>query len=328
MVHALLLSVLAQAPAAAAEAARATHIEYRIAPLADLWCLVRRDSADPASAPPEFLQPAVVAARALEPPAGQPPPWGLLEAALIRCEDAAALPAAFAKLPETVGEGAAQRPLREPAQRLAEALQAAEASFRKELWPERQKALQAAQEDLQAGLGAHEAECFADVLAAFGMSDPGLALPVYLVGDEPPPGAHTIATRGGTASFVSIGKVQGSLLAEMVLHETIHALDRASSDQPTLLADLRQRLKQSGLAPNAAALRDVPHLLFFAEAAGTIQRRLDPAHKPYGEAFGVYARIGSVSEPVMAAWSAYRKGELGRDEAVSRLVQAAEAANP
>lgn len=299
-----------------------TRLEYHHSALVDLWCLVRARVAGGGEAPAlEGLAEAVAAARELEQSVGLPPAWGLLEGNLVACADAAALVKAFEALPEKLERPPAPaRPLRAPALKLAQALQSVEGAFQEQLWPQRRQALEAALASLQAGLGAHAAQCFADVTAAFGMRDPGTPIPVYLVTEEPPPGAHTIRTRGGTASFVSIHKVEGSLLAEMVLHEAIHALDSATGDQDTVLVDLRGRLEQAGVLPNSPVMRDLPHILMFAQAADTIRRVLDPAHRPYAEVSGVYERIGPRSQAVVDAWGAHREGKINRDEALDRIV--------
>lgn len=300
-----------------------TRLDVRINPLVDLHYLVRRSIDTPAEMPQiaGFAE-AVDAARAVQTKLGSPLYWGFLEGILAEQQTVAGLTEAFGLLPVTKQLRTGRTvPLREIALRYAEALVSVESPFGETVWPQHQAILATAAQRLADVLAPREAECLHYIMQHIGMTDPLDAIPVYLVSTAPFPGGFTHRRRGGGGvCFVSVENHGDALLCEIVLHETLHALEVATEGQPTALRQLRLQLREAGLGPNDRALRDVPHTVIFVQAAETVRRLLDPTHQHYGEICGYYAKVPAAVHAVIPAWQAYLDGKLSRSQAVERIV--------
>lgn len=109
----------------------------------------------------------------------------------------------------------------------------------------------------------------------------------------------------------------GSQWLEIVVHESIHALDLTGE---SALDVLRQRLGMLDPRLPAREAWNVSHAVMFAQAAGTVRRLLAPHHRDYGEVSGVYTRLPKGAEVVAPAWQAWMRGEISRDAAIDRIV--------
>lgn len=328
-----LLAVVATLPLAlaspvrpGAETSAPTRLVFEVTPAVDLFFHVRTLAADASASVPAEFAPAVEAVRALDKELGGfSLAWGPVEGLLPGCKGAADVEAAFARAPETFELRPGQNVgLRAGALRIAAALKAVEPAFLTGTWPAHERAIQAARARLAQGFEPKEAACLAYHMKSLGMSDPELAIPVYLTMSAPFPGAVTHRGEGGRGvCFVAIeGPVdmQGSLLFETVLHEATHALDVAS--EASVLEDLREALGAAGLTPRERAFRDVPHTLMFVQAAESIRRTVVPDHVDYGVASDYYARIGPSAESVRELWHDHLEEKLTRAEAVAEIVRA------
>jgi len=303
-----------------------THVDLRVNPLVDMHFSIRRLAAvADASLSHAQLTEAVEAVRRLDRESGSPLIWGLLEAPLSECNTAAEAQAMFPKLPESfrLRDGQTLH-VRDAAVRLADVYAAVEPWFLAEVWPRHQALIETARGRLAADLLPKQKRCYQQVLEELGMTDPGLAIPVDLVAEAPPPGAVTHRRRGGGGvCFVSLKGLDGTLLYEAVLHESIHALDVATQSQDTVLQELRHRLREAGCTPDDPLIRDLPHTLMFVQAGETIRRCLDAQHRHYGDALGYYAKVPQATQAVRPAWEAYLRGELTREAALTRIVEQA-----
>jgi hypothetical protein len=232
--------------------------------------------------------------------------------------------ARFAELPEEFRTRAGTTVLlRDSAVRLAQTYARAEAEFRMTVWPQHQTLLAASQAQLATLLLPRLDECLADLRQHLDLDDPSGPIPVYLVAQAPAPQGFTHRRRGGGGiCFVGVADLPASLLCEVVLHETTHALD-VGTPQGSVLKELRDRLAAAGLGPASAAGRDVPHTLIFVEAAETVRRRLDPAHRDYGAVRGYYAKVPRAVAAVRGPWVAYLDGQLSRAAALEQIVAGA-----
>jgi hypothetical protein len=293
-----------------AEPATPSRVVFHWSPAIDLYFHVR--VADSALAAEPFA-PAAKLARELDRAlGGMALAWGPLDGLLPGCRTVADLAAAFARAPETLTlRGGTQVELRARALELATALVPAEAAFA-ELWKERAPRLAAVRTLWEERVGAKERALLDFHLASLGMSDPHLALPVYLVGEAPWPGALTVFDeRRQGVSFVAANAGDGSTLLEIVLHEVTHSLDVACGEH-SALGELRARLP----APEGALRRGDPaHVLMFVQSAESIRRVIDPAHHDYGDLEGVYARLGAGVAALRGAWGDHLAGRLTRAEA-------------
>ena len=145
-----------------------------------------------------------------------------------------------------------------------------ERAFREQIWPRHRKLIEQTRTVLTEKLLPKQAACFEYVLDRLGMQDPRLTIPVYLVAEGPTPGAFTHRRRGGGGvCFVSADSGSAALWPEIVLHESIHALDLATADQDTALQCVRKGLREAKIDPKDPLARDVPHTLMFVQAGET-----------------------------------------------------------
>jgi hypothetical protein len=319
---AALLSVAAARPAAG----QASSFEIRQSPLLDLHMFIRQRASEDGrqDAEPPAITQAVAAARSVEAALGNPLYWGLIEPILAQARSAADLPAVLERLtPQQRMADGSVLSLREPAIAYARALAAAEPVFLETTWPGRREAIERGQKRLSDLFSGREAACVAHLIDSLGMQDPGVAVPVYLVASAPPPQGFTHRARGGAICIVGVEEADDSLLAEMLVHELIHALDLATAGKASALNGLRARLAEAGLGPTDRASRDVPHTLMFVQAAATVRALLDPEHEAYGDARGYYARVPDAARAVRAAWEQRLAGEATPEEAVDRIAAAA-----
>ena len=291
-------------------AAPPSHVVFHWSPAIDLYFHVRVAESALAAEP---FAPAAKLARELDRAlGGMALAWGPLDGLLPGCATVADLQAAFARAPERLAlRGGTQVELRARALELAAALVPAEEAFA-ELWKERAPRLAAVRALWTERVGAKERALLDFHLASLGMTDPRLALPVYLVGEAPWPGALTVFDeRRQGVSFVAASAGEGSTLLEIVLHEVTHSLDVACGER-SALGELRARLP----APEGAARRGDPaHVLMFVQSAESIRRVIDPDHHDYGDLEDVYARLGAGVEALRGAWGDHLAGRLTRAEA-------------
>jgi hypothetical protein len=133
----------------------------------------------------------------------------------------------------------------------------------------------------------------------------------------------TYHLRGGAPASVVDVNVGGAddLLLETILHESCHALDLASRDAGSAFATLRALLEGRGLTHKDDAYHTVPHTLMFVQAEETVRRLFNPDHQAYGDATDLYDRTGVTADVEREIWPRYLNGELGRDEALRRIVE-------
>jgi hypothetical protein len=299
-----------------------TSIELRLSPLADLVLYVHTLAERQVVDAPSNLASAMSAARAISVATDNDPVvWGAIEGWLGACETAAELRQAMSELPEpypikrTPGRSVN---LREPAVAWAAALEKAEPWFQRELWPARKKTLLDQKATLAAILGPMEAECLKAIFADFQMIDPHVVVPVYLVLDAPEPGAMTY--RGPdkkAACYVGLSGAPSALWSEIVLHESIHAIETAVRGQSATKM-LRQRLTMARVP--AMTIREVQHALIFVEAGEVVRRYINGRHLHFGDAQGTYALMSEEAQYVREPWTEYLDGKLTLDETLKRIV--------
>lgn len=342
---ALLLAplVLAPAPRAAAQEAEPApaervRLEFRIDPAIDLYYELRARAAAGTGAPAglgerdELLEPALEPFRALDRELGSTLAWGPVDGLLDGCRSLSDVAARFAELPERFevrrpGGAPAEIALRERALALASAMASIEPQFEEARWPARRERLAAAADSLRESFGGERGRAlYAKLFEALGLQLDSASVPVHLVLHGPPPGAVTYRRLGGGgACFVGVDELAGSLLDEVVLHESVHALDLASADQqtPTLLQELRRALTDAGIGITDRRARDVPHSLFFVFAGELVRRYLDPDHVDYGERADLYRRLAAPVRVERDLVPLYLDGSIERDELVGRIAAAA-----
>lgn len=295
-------------------------IELHLNPFLDMHSWVRRLVEKKAELPaiPE-LAGAAEAVRALDTELGGGLAWGVVEGTLAQASNADDFAKAAADFPETQEMFSGRTVhLRAGAVRLAAAYQKLEKPFLETLWPRHREVVEAAAAVLRRDLLPHAPALFADLEKSLGLPVPSHPIPVYLVVEAPFPGAVTHRAPGGAVCIVAADMAQGTQKLESVVHETIHALDVVT--EGSVLDDLRRRLEKLDPPAPPREEHDFVHTLMFAQAAGTVRRVIDPAHKDYGDVNGYYPKVPRAAAVVVPAWRAYLSGEITREAALTRIV--------
>lgn len=302
-----------------------TRIDYRARPFVDLHFWVRT-LASRTDALPELpgLQSAVDTARALDADFKTPLAWDIVEGAVGSFASAREAVEGFKRLPEDFSPSGGKRiELRKRTVQLAEALAALEPAFLEKIWPEHQRAIEAANATFGELLTPKESVALEFLTKNLGFTDDGQRLPVYLVFQAPPPGAitHRDEKERGVC-FVGVDGLSGSLLVETLLHELTHAFD-VNDKGESVLALLRKQLEAHGITRRDRAWRDVPHTLMFVQAGETVRRVLAPAHVHYGESQGYYKKVAAIAELELPIWKAHLDGQKTREQALEEIVAGA-----
>ena len=305
------------APRPQAPAAAAPLWELRINPLADLHYWVRMLVFRPAERPGmPGLSDALGALRQQ----GDSRTWGIYDGSMIEASSAAELTKIAAELPESFQSRSGQTgPLKEPMARLAEGYGRLEGPFLEKVWPGHREKAERSAAYLRRHLLPRSAAVFADLARNLDVAVPTHPIPVYVVAEAPFPRAFTFRSQTGPFSVVAPEGTPGTLWDEIVIHETIHALDALSGERGAI-KDLRRRL--SGiLGASPQEVEEFAHTLMFAQAAGTVRRVLDPAHRDYGDVARYYPKVPRAAAVVVPAWREYLAGGITRDEALDRIVR-------
>ncbi len=252
--------------------------------------------------------------------AADPTAWEDLEVPLGTVHRASELSEAYALLPASKEVGGKLIPLRARALRLARAIESNEAAYRK--GPFRAHDIEIARAakvlsvkllpNLEAILRAVEKE----------LALPGVTRPIVitLVGDAPYPAIFAADSRGKrTASFVRVRGLDGSALAETVLHETLHAVDELTVRLPTGMNMLRAALGRRGIDETNPNVEMAVNTVTFAEAASLVRRFVDPKHRAMGES-GFYD-LYPPARAVVAAWQRHLEG-ASLDETADAIAKA------
>ncbi|HEY2739835.1 MAG TPA: hypothetical protein VGK45_15615, partial [Thermoanaerobaculia bacterium] len=303
-------------------------IELHLNPFVDMHSWVRRLVEKKAELPaiPE-LAGAAEAVRALDAELGGGLAWGFVDGPVAQAVNAESFAKLAADLPETKELfGGKTVQLRAGAVRLATAYRALEKPFLEIVWPRHREAVEAAAAALRHDLLPRAPAVYEDLQKNLGLPVPSRPIPVYLVAEEPFPGAVTYPVPGGAVCIVAADMAQGTQKLEAVIHETIHALDVVT--EGSVLDDLRRRLEKLDPPAPPREEHDFVHTLMFAQAAGTVRRVVDPAHKDYGDVNGYYPKVPRAAAVVVPAWRAYLNGEISREAALTRIVDGFEKGGP
>jgi len=315
------LAVLLSLFAAPAPLTAPALLDVRIDPLMDMHHWVRRlaERKGELSAV-AGLPDAVAAARRLDDELGSPLTWSTIDGAVSGAGNAEGFAKIAVELPESMPlPGGRTVRLREGAMQLAAAYQALEKPFLAAVWPRHREAVETAAAVLRRDLLPKAPAIYADIAEHLRLPVPARPIPVVLVAEGPFPGAVTHRLHGGgTVSIVAANAAQGTQWLETVVHETLHALD--VSAEGSVLDELRDRLGKVEPKGSPKEIHDFVHTLMFVQAAVSIRRVIDPAHKDYGDVNGYYPKVPRATAVVVPAWRAYLNGEISRDAAIARIV--------
>ena len=297
-------------------------LEYRIEPLADLYMHVRWLAQQDAQDVPPRFRPAVDAARAIGQAFGRNAlGWGVLDGNLPQCTTGEELAARFEQTPDPVRIfGGREVSVRTNAMKLSEEIERLEPWWVQTRWDERRRAISHAQFELDRTLTPIESTCLQYMIDSLDVDVPERAVPVYLVGDGPWPGAMTFYDNEGAAFCIStISVAEDTAFHETILHEATHALDVNQTKDQGVFERLRRDLVEAGIDRSSRIIRDVPHAIMFIHAGATIRKHLNPEHVDYGDRDGLYDRL-SYAHDLIPLWHQYLAGEFSLDETIDRIV--------
>jgi len=233
---------------------------------------------------------------------GDPTAYEDLEVPLGVVSRASELVAIYGELPERKEVGGRTVPLRAAALRLALAMSASESAFKRGPYRDHATAIAAAAKDLGVHLVPFEPTILKAIESDMGLPDGARAVVVTLVNDAPYPGIFAADARGRVmASFVRVRGLDGSALAETVLHESLHALDEMTVRESTALNSLRAALAKRGIDESDSNAEMAINTVTSAEAASLVRRFVDPSHRALGEK-GFYT-LYPAAPAIVAAWS-------------------------
>jgi hypothetical protein len=274
----------------------------------------------------------------------------LLDQLVLRCANAADFVALCSSLPEhqSFADGS-EVALRTLAVEYARSMVALEPQFLAEMWPQRERELGRALVTLRAQLAPLGDVALEQIMHDLAMEDPKRVVPVYLTSAASSDGYRARDNYGdGTivrvadqnrAWVVDIADTSDLSLLQSVLRWTTSVLDIETSQQPTLLVQLRSRLESSIKGQAFAS-----HALISAECAEVVRRVFDPNFVQVRAGIGWtnlvdVCRSGSNGTYIESsaecnqgvavaidAWSSFLVGKLTRAEALDAIVAAAKAA--
>jgi hypothetical protein len=281
-----------------------TPIALRRSVVADEYFWLRAKVLE-GEAPPAYAE-AFAAMRELRAElSGDPSAWEDLELPLGSVSHASDLVAIYGELPESKDVGGQIVPLRADALRLAVALTAVEATFKRGPYRAHEATIAAAAEELSLHLLPNEPAILRAIEAELALGSGARPIVITLVDDAPYEGIFAADPRGRVmASFVRVRGLEGSALVETVLREALHALDETTVREPTTAMNaLRAALARRGVEESDANAEMAIHTVMFAEAASLVRRFVDPKHRALGDR-GFYT-LYPPAPAIVEAWTRY-----------------------
>lgn len=300
-----------------------SRIDVRVEAFADLEQWVRALAEhEGAPSPPEGLEAAVAAARALDAADRGGALWAQVEDLVPQCTSARDFAILAGRLPEShpLAEGRVA-PLRKLALAWATALVAAEHLHTTLVWPGRRRLLEERMAPLRAQFSQLAPLALEQLLAALGIEDPRVVLPIFLVAQTPRAALESRRAGSNPASLLVVEAREGLALVEQVMNAAGRALDAAAGDGASALSQLRAALASAGFATNPAA-REVEQAVWSVASAWSVRRVFDGSHRDLGAADGAYEVLGAAAEVVLASWTDCFEGHSSVEAAIQRTLEA------
>jgi len=300
-----------------------TLLDFRTSPAIDLFFTARARAAGATTivSGPK-LQKAVDEVARLELILGGSAQWGIVEGALSGCDNAADIKRSFGYFPEEYVYGNQTLKLRSATLTLARALEAAEAEFMAGVWPKHKALIDKKRGAISRILDPKAAAWEASLTGALDVKPPPKPVLTYLVAEAPRPWGFTRLERGGQPMIViGVGEVDGSTLAEMPVHELVHALDAREGSVRGALRELRLALEGVGIAQGSPESNQITHLLMYVASGEVMRRAVDGRHLHFGETYGTYGRMPEAAPALLEWWNRYLDGMIPREEAIRGFVQ-------
>ncbi|MBX3112438.1 MAG: hypothetical protein KF857_10555 [Fimbriimonadaceae bacterium] len=285
--------------------AHAPEVKLRTAPFAAHYCDLRYYALDPEGRPAGY-QAGTEALRAID--RGMPAAdrrvkdlyWKLVDSVVLQC-------AAPDDLLDSRYQGrkvGGSLDLGETLAAVAQAMRDTQAAAQTQ-WKADQARLTKAQDAWMAARPKLDA-AYAFLESKLGVTKPPASVDVLLVPRLEGAGGITLRTPGQPLVVVGCNRFEGADFVEVVVHETLHAYDTATT--VGLFRQVREEMR-SAQVPQPRA-EQVVHLLVFLHAAEAVRRAIDPGHRDVGETFGIYAKgLERDRKAVAPALAAYWSGK-------------------
>jgi hypothetical protein len=298
-------------------------LDILVSPAIDLYFTARTRASGPTRTQSgRGMQRAIAAVQEFEAALGGTSQWGFVDGAVTGCRTAADITASFRLFPESYVYGGRTLPLRKLATDLGQALEAAEAEFLRDTWPGHEKTIEAGIAELRRTLTPKEAAWRGDVLSRLDFAAPTRPAVLYVVAEAPEPWAFTRLDRGRQPVIIlGVDGREGTQLAEMAVHEWIHALDADQGANRGAFHELRLKLTAAGIPGAGPEGAPIVHLLMYLQSGETVRRHLDPRHVHFGESYGTYGRMPTSAPALREWWGRYLDGAIGRSEALDSFVR-------
>ncbi|HEX7880277.1 MAG TPA: hypothetical protein VF720_12760 [Candidatus Eisenbacteria bacterium] len=268
------------------------------------------------------LQKAVDEVRRCEVELGGSAEWGIIEGALAGCETAADIKRTFGFFPEAYAYGDRSLKLRSATLKLATALEGAEKEFLADVWPKHLATLNTKEASLTKTLGPGEKIWLGHLVTYLDFEMPTKPALMYLVAEAPEPWGFTRLDRGSQpVIFLGVGNATGSTLAELAVHELIHALDARQGADRGALRELRIHLNEAGIATGSSESSRICHALMYIASGEVIKRIVSGQHHHFGETYGTYGRMPEVAPSLLEWWRRYLDGTIDREEMLASFVR-------
>jgi len=297
-------------------------LDFRVSPAIDLFFTARARAAGATTinSGPK-LQKAIDEMARLEQVLGGSAQWGLVEGALAGCEKAADIRRSFGFFPEEYVFGTRTLKLKSATMTLAAALEAAEPEFLAKVWPKHKALITKQKAVITRILGPAEAAWSAGLTTQLDLALPAQPVLTYLVAEAPPPWGYTRLDRGSQPMIIiGVGGVEGTTLAELPVHELVHALDARQGGERGALRSLRLLLSNQGIPQGSVENNQITHALMYVASGEVMRRIVENRHRHFGETYGTYERMPDVAPALLEWWKRYLDGTVDREQAIGGFV--------
>ena len=118
-------------------------------------------------------------------------------------------------------------------------------------------------------------------------------------------GGITLRTLDGVLVVIGCNRFEGMDFEEVLIHETIHALDAMESNVG-MFVTLRRELAEAKV--DQSVIEQIVHTMVFMHAAEAVRKSVNVDHKDVGDTFGIYKsgiqkHVDLLREPLRKYWA-------------------------
>jgi len=283
-----------------------------ISPASDLWSEVVHHAHLEGEIEEGPLASATRAARDLHRLLASPRMWAPITGAAITAEPGQWLSAKVVLTKRMMRPGSTRREVRAGIDLLLAEMDSAAPGWLENEWPARQAVLNEHHKALAEALNPTQAEDIWNRIDRWlTLTRPEKPYPIYLVTRSAPPGGTTVMSSGIATCLVATEGRGTSLLADVALHELMHALETLPGNPPPIFSDVLKMLAYHGVR-NPEVKQDWVHTLYYIAAAQLVRDVIDPEHVSHLTAEGQSADSEEIHAALLPIWSRYVDGLIAR----------------